>query len=65
MDKSRGPFILVMDNECHWYVIPAAKRIRWSLWLDSEESQRGIEPDYADPVGGNPNMVQFDSYVIR
>jgi hypothetical protein len=63
--EKAGPFILVTDDSGHWYVIPSAKRIRWAVWLESEDAELGSPPDYAQAVGGNPNLVEFTGYVIK
>ena len=35
-----GPFILVQDNEFHWYVIPFVKYSEWSEWQNSAEQYK-------------------------
>lgn len=51
-------YCLTRDNDCHWYVIPAARQQEWSEWLDSPEYEDG-EPEWAKPVGGSPSLVTF------
>lgn len=56
-----GPFILVPDDDCHWYVIPAAMRGRWEVWCGSADDN---PPDYAVRIGGSPSLVEFTEYRI-
>lgn len=44
----------VTDDSSHRYLIPAEKIDEWYDWLDSEDSEDGIEPDYAIRFGGGP-----------
>ena len=57
-------FILVRDEDGHWYVIPKDKHEAFYDWIGSSEYQDGIEPDYAKRVGGAPSLVRFTGYVI-
>lgn len=63
--QNDGPYILVTDDSGHWYVIPAAKRVRWEIWRDSDDADLGVSPEYAEGVGGNPNLVEFEGYIIK
>lgn len=64
MANNQGPFILVTDDDSHWYVIPHAKLARWGVWLSSEAAELGDVPDYARSVGGSPSLVKFEGYEI-
>jgi hypothetical protein len=66
--KEPGPYILVTDDSGHWYVIPEARREHWDINRDNDftgEEGAGEYPDYAEAVGGNPNLVQFNDYIIE
>lgn len=57
-------YILVRDNDCHWYVIPEQMELDFSKWVDSEESEDDDVPVYAEIVGGSPSRVKFTKYRI-
>lgn len=61
MDKE---FILIQDNDGHWYVIPADKTDDWFKWEESQDYQDGIVPEYAEEVGGCYTRVKFKDYKI-
>lgn len=63
MTARKGPFILVQDNDSHWYVIPKAEEFRWNSWLESAEYADGETPLWAEAVGGSPTLISFASYV--
>jgi hypothetical protein len=66
--KEDGPYVLVTDNDSHWYVIPAARQDHWDANAQNDftgEEGPGEIPDYAEPVGGAPSLVEFDSYVLN
>lgn len=60
-------FMLVTDNDCHWYIIPADQLIEWGAFLhlspDDEESWN--VPKWAKPVGGSPCRLTFTNPVIE
>jgi hypothetical protein len=54
-------FFLGQDNDCHWYVIPDARRGDWEMWLaipDGDEHGWDV-PEWAKCVGGSPGLVTF------
>lgn len=55
-------FILVQDDSCHWYIIPAKEAINWDEWVDNEEDWD--VPGYAVAVGGSPSRVMFSGFLI-
>lgn len=59
-------YCLVQDNDSHWYVIPAAHRDDWSLWLgiDSRDERSWDPPEFAQSIDG-PHSVEFFGYVER
>ncbi|HSV90879.1 MAG TPA: hypothetical protein VLH80_07250 [Nitrospiraceae bacterium] len=57
-----GPYVFESDNDGHFYVIPKARMADWSQWLESDDAQNGIPPDWADVVGGNPSLISFPEY---
>lgn len=50
---------LVQDDSSHWYVIPAEKRADWEAWLDSEDAEDGILPEWADGLNRHPSFYSF------
>jgi len=65
MNNEKGPFVLVQDDDSHWYVIPKAAQGKWSKWIGSPEYADGDIPNYAEAVGGSPSLVEFDAYVLN
>lgn len=59
-------YYLSADNDCHWYVVPLARKAEWEAWLDiPEDDERAWEPpDFAIAVGGAPCLVTFSEPVI-
>lgn len=57
-------YILIQDQDCHWYVIPKMEKEHWNEWLESEEYNDGIVPDYATEVNGCPSQVVFPDFWI-
>jgi hypothetical protein len=60
-------YILVQDNDCHWFVIPAKKERLWSEWVavDSEDERSWTPPGFAVEVGGSPSRVKFTVFRIE
>jgi len=58
-------YTLVSDDDGHWYVIPVAKQSEFTKWLNSDDAQDGVSPEWAEAVGGAPCLVWFPSYVIK
>lgn len=60
-------YILVLDNNGHWYVIPDDKEEQFHDWtdIDSEDERSWVVPDYAKSVGGSPSLVKFKNYRIE
>lgn len=63
-EKMTRKFILQRDDDAHWYVIPADKQEEWAEWLESEDAEDGILPDFAEEIGGHPSLVEFENYRI-
>lgn len=59
-------FILVQDNDGHWYVIPQPRISDWQAWLDVSHLDDGAWdlPSYATEVGGHPSLVTFERFEI-
>lgn len=55
-------YVLIQDDDCHWYVIPSDKVDDWDVWLESLDWNI---PDYAVPVDGSQVRVTFDAYTIK
>jgi hypothetical protein len=54
-------FFLAQDGDCHWYVVPAARREEWEAWreIPSEDERAWEVPSFARELGGSPSMVTF------
>lgn len=59
-----GDFILVRDNDGHWYVIPDSKSSEWRYAVLAAESGNGELPAWATQVGGHPSLVKFSGWHI-
>ena len=57
-------FVLVADDDGHWYVIPTEKQGAFIRWLNSSDAESGVAPEWAKAVGGSPCLVKFPSYEI-
>lgn len=57
-------YILIQDDDSHWYVIPADKEDAWYEWFGTDDYESGIIPEYAEEVGGSPSLVRFKDYRI-
>lgn len=57
-------YILVTDNDSHWYVIPYEREEDWNyfLELDPDDEASWDVPSWADAVGGSPSNVVFKDY---
>lgn len=60
-------YILIQDDDCHWYVIPEDKQEDFNYWLELPEDDKNcwVKPDYAERVGGSPSLVKFKEYRIE
>ena len=56
-------YMLIQDNDCHWYVIPADKFAEFDKWLADLDSYTPL-PGWAKSVGGAPSLVTFENYEI-
>lgn len=65
-DEESKEFILIRDNDCHWYVIPESEFGDFCAWnsLDEEDERSWDVPEYAVEVGGSPTLVKFKEYRI-
>lgn len=57
-------YFLTQDNDCHWYVVPVARKAEWNAWreIPSDDERAWEAPDFADRIGGSPGMVHFTGY---
>jgi squalene cyclase len=60
--REPGPYVFESDEDGHFYVIPKARIKDWCAWLSSEDAKNGVEPDWADAIGGAPSLVSFPKY---
>lgn len=59
MSETEQRFVLVQDNDAHWYVIPADKWPAWDGFCGSPHYGDDDPPEWAKPVGGHPRLVTF------
>lgn len=54
-------WFLSRDGDGHWFVIPTHRRNDWNEWrnLDEDNEQFNIVPDFAVPINGMPERVEF------
>ena len=50
---------IVMDDDGHWYVIPADREREFTEWLESGLVDEA--PDFVIGIGGSPSEVTFTS----
>jgi hypothetical protein len=62
MPKNETEYILVRDDDGHWYVIPDKNLSSWCSWLNSEDYENGVIPEYAKEVGGSQTLVKFKNW---
>lgn len=55
-------FFLIQDNDCHWYIVPLARREDWYDWVDSEDADLGIVPEWVSLVDGSPSRIMFKKW---
>lgn len=61
MKKKAKEYVLVQDDDCHWYVIPDGRENEFDAAILGEDPQ---VPDWAEEVGGSPTRVKFQNYTI-
>lgn len=63
-------WMLVQDDDGHWYVIPRDREADWDAWMAAPEPDLDLPedqidytawnaPDWAEAVGGAPSLVTF------
>lgn len=74
-DDHAPKFVLVSDDDGHWYVCPKGKRGEaeryfeavadfWSVVREEGDDTEPSRPDWLDAVGGAPSLVEFSNYTI-
>lgn len=68
-------FVLIQDEDCHWYVIPADKQEAASKYFEAvgrywqPDKPKGArlpkEPEWLVAVGGAPSLVEFTGWTIK
>lgn len=58
-------FILVQDEDSHWYVIPSNKENEWNNFLNGADADNWDIPAYAEGIGGSYTLVKFKKYRIE
>lgn len=59
MARETGPFQIVGDDSGHEYVIPIVRRAHWAQWIDSQDWQDGIVPEYAERIDGHFTILDY------
>lgn len=57
-------FIITWDNDGHSYVIPYDKEDDWDRWINSQDYDDGVIPNYAKKIGGCISRVRFTNFKI-
>lgn len=55
-------YILIQDNDGHWYVIPDKEQDTWWDWCELDLAD---VPDFATHVGGSTVLVKFNDFRIE
>jgi hypothetical protein len=60
-------YMLVSDNDAHWYVIPASCERDWEDFREiPEDDERSWDvPTYAAAIGGSPSLLKFKQPRIK
>lgn len=61
MKKKTKDYVLVSDDDGHWYVIPAGRENEFDVAIMGNSPQT---PEWAEAVGGAPTRVKFQNYTI-
>lgn len=66
MELNEKWYVLLSDNDGHWYVVPEENMAEFSNWLelDPDNPDSWEPPGVCEQVGGAPNLVRFKNYVI-
>lgn len=51
---------LVQDDDCHWYIIPFEKTEEWYKFLESDDAELGVEPEWAKRVDGPHRILIYE-----
>jgi hypothetical protein len=65
-------YCLISDDDGHWYVVPADKRLEaydyfekiYKYWEEMPEEEEPIEPEWLDRINTGISYVTFPSYQI-
>lgn len=75
--ESERRYVLISDDDGHWYVIPADKQGEAGRYFEAagaywsspsahgEEVDEPERPGWLVDVGGAPSLVEFTGYTIR
>lgn len=60
-------YILIQDNDCHWFVIPVNKKKKWFEWCEiPEDNEASCEtPKFAKEVWWCTSLVEFTNFTIN
>ena len=64
-ENSEEYYILVQDQDSHWYVIPDLKQKEWQQWNESPNYGYEDLPNWAKEVGGWYGLVKFTNFIIK
>lgn len=56
-------YFLASDNDGHWYLVEAEKRVEWDAWcaLASDDERAWEAPEFAARIVGSPENVTFEA----
>jgi intein-encoded DNA endonuclease-like protein len=52
-------YVLIRDDDAHWYVIPDGKQKAFYKWVDDLEMD---VPEWIFEVGGSPQLIKFKEW---
>ncbi len=58
-------YVLVEDDDCHWYIIPKDRIKEWYEWFHTEDYELGNCPNWAYSIGGSYTQVEFTDPIIN
>ena len=53
-------FFLAQDDSCHWYLVPASRKVEWEAWRDlpGTDERSWTVPDFTKGIDG-PHRLTF------
>lgn len=76
MSQDTTEYVLIQDDDCHWYVCPADKERKAEAFFEAShaywepgsnrlhQGKVPVQPDWLLEIGGSPTLVKFTGYRI-